>query len=155
MKKPVKVGLQLLRYRELFQSSPQDRIELIRQGVPAKEFKLFASSLGIVQEKLCRMLDIAPATMNRKAAQDQALSRDESEKVIGLAKLVGQVETMLEQSGDPALMQDFDVSRWLAGWLAEPVPALGGKSPSEYLDTLEGQALVSSLLAMMQTGAYA
>lgn len=151
----VKLGLQLLGFRALFQSSPQDRIALIREGVQAKDFKLLASRLGIVQERLCRMLAIAPATVNRKAAQHQALSREESEKVIGLAKLIGQVETMLDQSGDPVLAQNFDAGKWLAGWINEPVPALGGRAPSAYLDTIEGQELVSSLLAMMQTGAYA
>jgi uncharacterized protein (DUF2384 family) len=72
-----------------------------------------------------------------------------------MAKLIGQVETMLEESGDPELMKDFDAARWLTHWMEEPVPALGGASPSEYMDTIEGQEMISKLLATMQTGAYA
>ena len=143
------------RYRDLFQGSPQSRIDLIRAGVQARDFKSLVSRLGIAQDKVCRMLAIAPATVNRKAAQRQPLSREESEKVIGMAKLIGQVETMLEQSGDPASMRDFDAARWLARWIEEPVPALNGTPPSAYMDTIAGQEMVSDLLALMQTGAYA
>lgn len=80
---------------------------------------------------------------------------EDSEKIVGLAKLVGQVETMLDQSGDPELMKDFDARKWLARWIEEPIPALGGKRPADYMDTFEGQEMVSRLLSMMQTGAYA
>lgn len=142
-------------YRTVFQGSRQFRIEIIRAGVQATDFKLFIGGLGIAQDKVCRMLAIAPATVNRKALQHQPLSNMESEKVLGMIKLVGQVETMLDQSGDPALMKDFNASQWLARWIEEPNPALGGQSPSAYMDTIEGQELVASLLSMMQTGAYA
>ena len=36
-----------------------------------------------------------------------------------------------------------------------PSPALGGDKPADYMDTIEGQRIVSNLLAMMQSGAYA
>ena len=35
------------------------------------------------------------------------------------------------------------------------MPALGGERPVELMDTMEGQTLVSNLLAQMQSGAYA
>lgn len=145
----------VLRYHDVFLSSPQSRIDRIRQGVPAEDFKVFVVQLGITQEKVCRMLDIAPATVNRKAALHQPLSREESEKVIGMAKLIGQVEAMLADSGDPEAMKDFDARKWVARWMDEPIPALGGHTPAEYMDTFEGQELISSLLKTMQTGAYA
>jgi uncharacterized protein (DUF2384 family) len=52
-------------------------------------------------------------------------------------------------------MRGFDAARWLTHWMEEPIPALGGASPSEYMDTIEGQEMISRLLATMQTGAYA
>ncbi len=33
--------------------------------------------------------------------------------------------------------------------------ALGGKRPADLMDTAEGQAIVSNLVARMQSGAYA
>lgn len=101
------------------------------------------------------MLDIATATVNRKASRNEALSREDSEKVVGMAKLIGQVETMLQESGDPVLAKDFDAANWLAHWMEEPIPALGGAAPAEYMDTIEGQEMISRLLAMMQAGTCA
>jgi len=144
-----------LNFREVFQATPVTRIDLIRAGVNAADFKNFVSSLDIQQEKIFLMLDIATATVNRKASRNEALSREDSEKVVGMAKLIGQVETMLDESGDPEAMPGFDAARWLTGWMGQPVPALGGASPSQYMDTIEGQVMIARLLATMQTGAYA
>jgi putative toxin-antitoxin system antitoxin component (TIGR02293 family) len=143
-----------LNFRELYQTTPVKRIDLIRNGVKAADFKRFASQLDISQEKVFLMLDIATATVNRRASRDESLSREDSEKVVGMAKLIGQVETMLEESGDPERMKDFDAARWLTHWMEEPIPALGGAAPAAYMDTIEGQEMISKLLATMQTGAY-
>ena len=147
--------LRWLDFIALYQTTPVERIGLIRSGVSAADFKTFVGTLDIQQEKVFTMLDIATATVNRKASRNEALSREDSEKVVGMAKLIGQVEAMLEASGDPALMKDFDAARWLTHWMEEPIPALGGASPSQYMDTIEGQEMISRLLATMQTGAYA
>ena len=104
------------------------------------------------QEKMFKFLKLSIATVNRKANLDEELSPEDSERVVGMANLIGQVQTMVEQSGDAA---GFDAARWVAGWLAEPNPALAGECPASYMDTMEGQKLVSNLLAMMQSGAYA
>jgi len=68
------------------------------------------------------------------------------------ADLVHQVEKMIAESGEP---EGFDAGQWLAAWMERSVPALGGKRPNEYMATAEGRALISQLLAMMQSGAYA
>jgi putative toxin-antitoxin system antitoxin component (TIGR02293 family) len=146
---------QWLDFREVYRTTPAVRVDLIRNGVNAADFKKFASGLDVQQEKLFRMLDIAVATVNRRASRGEALSRDDSAKIVGMAKLIGQVMTMLEQSGDPALLDNFDAARWLTQWMEEPVPALAGAAPSDYMDTIEGQEMIAKLLAMMQTGAYA
>ena len=76
----------------------------------------------------------------------------ESERVIGLASLIGQVQAMMQGSGEP---EDVDAAAWMSRWLREPVPALGGVAPLDLIDTMQGQALVSKTLAQMQSGAYA
>jgi uncharacterized protein (DUF2384 family) len=62
------------------------------------------------------------------------------------------VEAIIQESGDP---EGFDAVTWLSCWLNEPVPALGGARPIELMNTLEGQAQVSAVLARMQSGAHA
>ena len=90
--------------------------------------------------------------MNKKAARDELLSTEDSERVVGLAKLVGQLEAMVEESGSD---ENFDAPEWLSRWLREPLPALGGGRPIDLLDTMEGQALVAQALSQIQSGAYA
>lgn len=68
------------------------------------------------------------------------------------AKLVEQVQVMVEQSGDTT---GFDAAKWVARWMEEPSPALGGNRPAAYMDNVEGQELVFNLVARMQSGAYA
>ena len=80
------------------------------------------------------------------------VSSDESERVLGVQSLIEQVRTMVAESGHP---QGFDAPRWVATWLAQPLPALGGATPESYMGTVEGQRKVSELLAMIQSGAYA
>lgn len=69
-----------------------------------------------------------------------------------VAELVGQVQTMIEESGRPA---GFNASDWVAQWLDQPLPALGGQRPAELMETPDGQALIFSLVARFQGGAYA
>src|ERR1700675_4070606 len=71
---------------------------------------------------------------------------------ISFAGLVHQVEKMVAESGNP---EGFDPGQWLAAGRGRSIPALGGKRPAEYMTTTEGRALISQLLAMTQSGAYA
>ncbi|MBO9380619.1 DUF2384 domain-containing protein [Sphingomonas histidinilytica] len=139
-------------YREIFRASSDDRIRLIRKGVPAAKVKRLISDLHFEQGYLLKMLNLKTSTVNRKAARDEALSAEESERVLGIAKLVGQLEAMVEESGDP---EGFDAPAWLSQWLRQPLSAFGGRKPIELLDTIEGQSLVAQALSRIQSGAYA
>jgi hypothetical protein len=45
----------------------------------------------------------------------------------GIAKLINQLEVMLAESGDTITASGFDVDKWLANWMNQPMPALGGR----------------------------
>lgn len=139
-------------YLDVFRATPVDRIEMIKAGVRAIEAKRLFEALSISQGAAFAALKLSAATVNRKAARGQKLSSDESERVLGIARLIGQVEAMVEESGTA---EGFDAAHWISRWLEEPVPALGGRRPLDLLDTMEGQALVADTLARMQSGAYA
>jgi putative toxin-antitoxin system antitoxin component (TIGR02293 family) len=139
-------------YLDLYRASPFDRIEVIKAGVPAKSVKGFITALRLDQQVMFDALNLKTATVNKKAARNEVLSAEDSERVVGLAKLVGQLEAMIEEAGEG---KDFDAPAWLSRWLREPLPALGGGKPLDLLDTMEGQALVSRALAQIQSGAYA
>jgi len=130
----------------------QAKIEMIRDRVLAGRVGQLAARMNTSKEFLIMSLGLSRATISRKERNQAKLSRDESERVLGVEHLIGMVQTMVEQSGNP---EGFDAPRWLSGWLANPLPALGGKTPASYMDTFEGQRLVADLLAMSQSGAYA
>lgn len=129
-----------------------ERVELVKAGVPAGLLTLISEDMAISKDKLYSTIGLARATVNRKLREEQVLSQDESERVLGMARLVGQVDQMVRESGNP---EGFDAAKWLAAWLDQPQPALGGKRPSELMDTADGRGIVSDLVARMQSGAYA
>ena len=92
------------------------------------------------------------ATMNRRVKGNDQLQLVEGERVLCVARLIDQVQSIVDESGDP---EGFDATTWMSRWLNEPLPALGGVCPVDLLDTMEGQARVSNAIAQIQSGAYA
>ncbi len=129
-----------------------ERIRLVREGVPAAALGALARDLGVSKERLYGTLGVPRATMERKARANARLSSDESERVIDLARLIGFVEHLVEESGHEGA---FDAPRWVARWLEQPLPALGGAAPATLMDTGEGRRVVFGLVAQMHSGAYA
>jgi putative toxin-antitoxin system antitoxin component (TIGR02293 family) len=132
--------------------APIARIGLVREGVPAAAVSVIAEDMSVARDRLYAMLGLARATIERKLRHGQRLGPDESERVIGIARLIGQVGQVVTESGDPA---GFDAARWVAGWLSRPLPALGGRLPSAFLDTAEGREILAGLIAQTQSAAYA
>lgn len=146
------IGRVFTHHINLHHIDPQQRIAVIRDGIPASMVGELSSAMGMSKELLLGSLGLSRATIGRKERDEAVLSKDESERVLGLASLIGKVETMVEESGDPT---GFDAAHWLSQWLTKPLPALGGATPASYMDTFEGQKLVAELLSMSQSGAYA
>ena len=143
---------QHLKLVAIYRADPMDRVTLVKAGVPAADFVELASDMKMTKERLASTLGLARATVDRKIRDNKVLSPDESSRLLGMASLVGQVQSLVAESGQA---QDFDAGAWLSDWLERPVPALGGRRPAELMDTPEGQGIVSRLVAQMQSGAYA
>ena len=140
------------RYAWLFRTTPIERINVIRRGLPAACVIETCAAMGLSKERFLATLQLRPATVNRCFKAKVPLSAEYSERIIGLQKLIGQVETMVDDSGD---LSGFSAACWLANWLEQPVAALNNAKPADFMDTMEGQQLVSRLLARMPSGAYA
>lgn len=141
-----------LNYLVIFRAEPQQRIDIVKAGLPATSAKQIISDLDMRSAAAAEALHVPISTINRKAKNHETLTQDESERFLGLAKLIGQVQAMVDESGDPA---GFDAKAWTARWLNDPLPAFGGKRPVDYMDTMEGQTLVANMLARIQSGAFA
>ena len=141
-----------LSFTHAYRADPIELVTVVKRGVSADSVQVLAKLMSISKERLADTLGLAYATLNRKSRDHKPLSSDETSRVVGMARLVGQVQAMVEESGD---IDGFDAATWVARWLEEPLPALGGRRPAELMDTPEGQSLVSNLVARLQTGAYA
>jgi putative toxin-antitoxin system antitoxin component (TIGR02293 family) len=139
-------------FKHAYRADPMELVTIVKRGVPAESVQAVARLMSISKERLADTLGLASATVNRKSRDRKPLSSDETSRVVGMARLVGQVQAMVEESGDP---EGFDAATWVAQWLEQPLPALGGRRPAELMDTPEGQSLVSNLVSRLQTGAYA
>jgi len=150
--KPLAKPVKLPGFLETYQASPFERVAAIRKGLPAAAVAETSKAMGMPQERLYQILQLPRTTVSRKISENGVLSREGSERVIGLRKLIGQVEQMVVESGDP---DGFNAAEWVSRWLESPSSALGGQKPGELMDTTEGQEVVARLIARMQSGAYA
>lgn len=141
-----------LSFRDLEALPLGERIAMVRAGVPASVVGRLAGVMDVSKEWLYEAVGVPRSTGDAKARAGQPLGQDHSDRVLGLALMIGQVERIVQESGET---DGFDAARWLASWLDRPHPALSGQKPAELLDATEGRAAVSALIGRMQSGAYA
>lgn len=134
---------------DVFRATPMQRVQLLkakcagRCDYPGRP----ADPSDSVQVDQCLARSRASKSSERRSSLPP-----EAERVLGVAKLVGQVQQMVEESGNP---EGFSASHWISGWLVEPLPALGGERPIELLGTMEGQEVIAGLLTQIEGGVYA
>jgi putative toxin-antitoxin system antitoxin component (TIGR02293 family) len=136
----------------LYHANPIERIEMARRGLPAFFLRKTADILHTSQDRLNQKLNIPRSTIARKESDDKPLSQAQSERLIGVMMLIGQVEAIMADAGDESV--EFDAGKWVSEWIEEPLPALGNRTAGEFMDTAEGQQLVSRVLAQSVAGAY-
>ena len=85
-------------------------------------------------------------------ARKSESSRNRSAEAHKVEELVLIADRIVRESGNP---EGLDAALWVDTWLATPHPALGGLSPSQLLDTVDGFDAVRRLLEQQQSGAYA
>ena len=139
-------------------ASPSDIVEAERRGEPSVFVKDLADHMAITHARLGAMLGIPRATVARKAAANERLDGQSGLAALGMAKLIGLAQSLVDDSTAPGAPEfdvaKFDVAKWLGKWLEVPQPALGGKAPADFLDTPTGVQMVARLLGALQSGAY-
>ncbi|GEM_PF-1131482 len=136
----------------LYRMPDVEFIENFQAGIEPTFVALIADNMGTTRKHLQNYLQLSSTTVERKKTKSVNLDIYQSERLAGLKRLIDQVQSMVEDAGDPT---DFDAAEWLGRWIEKPLPALGGKKPAEYLSTVSGQKLLSNLLNQMLSGAYA
>lgn len=131
-----------------------DRIARIRQaktGLPALAVSATARSMNVPDQRVLDILKYPKATIARKIAAGGRLTLDESERLLGLQMLIGQVEVMVHSLGRG---EGFDAPTWVDHFLATPCAALGGVKPEEFMPLSEGRQLIADIVSRMGAGNY-
>lgn len=142
----------MIQYSIVFRQSRSEHFDLVQHGVPAEILSTVARDMGIGDKEILDILQLRKASVRRKLAAHRPLYRDEASRVVGLLRLIGQVEVMVAASGDST---EFSAAKWLASWLRIPNSALGGRLPADFMCLSEGRELLSDLLRQIQSGSYA
>lgn len=151
-----RVDVNDLSYAIIATQSSSENSDVVHRGIGAAFVRRLARDLEMDQSTLAAHMGIARSTFSRKLKNDEALSRGDGAIALGVARLIGEVERILRESGDPEQMgESFDVAEWTGQWLKQPVGALGNRRPLDYLDNAFGQETVLQLIRQMQSGAFA
>lgn len=129
---------------------PMQLLETERQGVSARFLVDVADRMAVPYTHLAETIGIPKATAARKQAKGEMI---DGAAAIALARLLALANEIVEDSTS-AEARKFDTARWLGQWIERPQPALGGRKPSELLDTPTGVSMVTRLLGAIRSGAY-
>ena len=118
---------------------PDMVVELVRQGLPARSFGVLCDAFQLPQDRLARVIHLAPRTLARRKIFKPA----ESERILRLGRLFQQATEVL---GDEGEARD---------WLLAPAFGLGGAVPLDYAGTEVGAREVEHLLGRIDHGIFA
>jgi putative toxin-antitoxin system antitoxin component (TIGR02293 family) len=134
-------------------ATPMQKIELERAGVPGRLIKDLSTRMKLPTSRMFGILGLPKATAEKKAAQGESVAGSAGYSAIGMAALLAKAQEIAADSAGTE-KAPFDAGEWLGRWIELPQPALGGRRPSELLDTATGVQVVSRLLGSLVSGAY-
>jgi putative toxin-antitoxin system antitoxin component (TIGR02293 family) len=137
----------------LADASPMQIVQLEREGVQGSFIKELSRRMGIPASRFFVILGLPKATVEKKAAAGERVGGSGGRAAVGLVRLLVLAQRIVADSTAPQA-GDFDVPRWLGLWIERPQPSLGGRRPSELIDTPSGMEMVARLLGSLESGAY-
>ena len=126
--------------------------DAVESGVPTYMVDLIAGATGEAAAHVMDMIGVSQTTFRRKDEAHEPLPDAAGHRVMGLLRLMATLRRLLEESGDREQLATFDLEAWLAQWMRERLPELGGKTPAEMLRNPEGQRAVEQVLERMRGG---
>jgi putative toxin-antitoxin system antitoxin component (TIGR02293 family) len=114
-----------------------ERVSLIRNGIPVREFDSVAVLVGLSKKELAEKLGLSPRTLSTRK---ETLSPEESEKTLRTHELFNEAK---EVFGSEAEAQ---------AWITSPAYGLDNQKPIDLLDTDLGAQQVRGLLGAIKYG---
>lgn len=120
-----------------------DLVERLEKGLSVHVLEALRSRVGLTDDEIYEL--IAPRrTLERRAAQDQALSSEEADRAVRVARVAAHAQRVF--SGRPDYAQE---------WLRAPQPALHERAPLRALKTESGARAVEEILFGIEHGIFA
>jgi putative toxin-antitoxin system antitoxin component (TIGR02293 family) len=139
--------------RRVASATPMELVQTERAGVVGSLIKDLSRRMEIPSSRVFRILGVPKATAEKKAAAREMVSGRSGQAAIGMVRLLGIAQEIVRDS-TAREAQDFDAAKWLGRWIERAQPALGGRKPSELLDTPTGVEVVARLLGSIRSGAF-
>lgn len=123
----------------LWQSTPQQRIQAIKEGLPYQDFESLSQILGLSAAELAQIIGVPARTLQRRRQQGHFAS-DESDRLFRVLRLVERASEVL---GDSGIL-----------WLKEAKRSLAGQSPLQFADTEAGAWEIHQMLGRLEHGVF-
>jgi putative toxin-antitoxin system antitoxin component (TIGR02293 family) len=126
--------------------------DAVEAGVPTYLVNVIAGATGEAVTDVMDIIGVSQTTFRRKEEANEPLPDVAGHRVMGFLRVAATLRRLLEESGDPEQLKEFDLEGWVAQWMRERLVELGGKSPAEMLRNPEGQRAVEQVLERMRGG---
>ena len=126
--------------------------DAVEAGVPTYMVNVIAGATGEAAGDVMNMIGVSPTTFRRKEEANEPLPDVAGHRVMGFLRVAATLRRLLQESGNAELLNGFDLEAWVARWMREQLPELGGKTPAEMLRNPEGQRAVEQVLERMRGG---
>jgi len=113
----------------------------LKKGLPSNTFDIIKSQLKITDQKLSKIMHLAPRTLNRRKKEGK-FHLEESEKLYRINLIYFEA------------FQLFNDEIKTREWLKRPSKALANYTPLEYSDTEPGATEVINLINRLKDGIY-
>lgn len=136
----------------VYKTTLVERVGLIRAGIPAGYFYETAQAMGVSLANLSQSLGISLSLVySIKSRGSASQKKSLSNQIIGIQLLIGQVQNIVEECGDP---EGFNAAKWFGDWAFSHNSSLGGECPADYFDTVAGQEVIANLISAIRHGVY-
>lgn len=139
--------------KQVNEATPMQLVEIERNGVASAFIVDLSERMELPTSRVFAMLRIPKATAARKTSAGEVIDGRAGQSVIGMVRLLGIAKDIVDDS-TAAGARNFDVVKWLGQWIERPQPSLGGRKPSDLIDTPTGIDIVARLLGAIRSGAY-
>ena len=126
--------------------------DAVEAGVPTHIVELIAGATGEAAAHVMDVIGVSQTTYRRKDEANEPLPDAAGHRVMAFLRVLATLRRLLDESGDTDALAKFDLEAWVAQWMREQLPELGGKTPAEMLRNPEGQRAVEQVLERMRGG---